>query len=154
MPKVHCKKCGKDPDEICNVPSKNGGGEITTSMCLECAIAEGLFCEEHSMPHLGFTDGTTACKGCIDTMRIENSNRAEEVLAKLLMGITMDERAEVLQEAEMVAKIWKAPEAMVVVAWISSLAVRMKKGFDETLDLVIKEHRIDLIVPNFMGDIF
>lgn len=42
--------------------------------CDGCAGQLGYFCWEHETVHLGFIDGTTACRVCIDTKVAEEGN--------------------------------------------------------------------------------
>lgn len=52
--------------------------------CDNCAQQLGYFCPRHEKPHMGFEDGTTACKICIDD---EVEQHAEEIASAFFEGV-------------------------------------------------------------------
>lgn len=63
---LKCEICGCSPEIINLLPIRQADGRLDTLACNECAEKSGAFCLTHQRPHLGFEDGTTACKECID----------------------------------------------------------------------------------------
>jgi len=58
--------CGGNCQVINILPLRHPDGRLNTLACEGCAEKSGAYCLIHQRPHLGFEDGTTACKECID----------------------------------------------------------------------------------------
>ncbi|HEY5601309.1 MAG TPA: hypothetical protein VIK81_04470 [Patescibacteria group bacterium] len=61
-----CEICGSDPKVINIIPKHQENGSLITLACENCALDAGMYCVNHARPHMGFEDGTSACKFCID----------------------------------------------------------------------------------------
>lgn len=63
---MRCEICGCDPKVIVILPIHRPDGCLDTLVCQDCAQKSGAYCLKHDRPHLGFEDGTTGCKLCIE----------------------------------------------------------------------------------------
>lgn len=65
---VLCQVCKQETDTFNILPFgvKPENDREVWMACDNCTEQLGYFCSRHEKPHMGFEDGTTACKGCID----------------------------------------------------------------------------------------
>ncbi len=132
-----CEICGlKDPRLIYILPLKQANGSLITIACEKCAKASSAYCKTHDMQHVGFMDGTTACMKCIDEMVTAHTKNAETIMTRLLGRLSEEEVEELTESAEISAGITGSSEAVAIVRFISTKAVRTGTKFNEVFESV------------------
>jgi hypothetical protein len=145
---VDCEICGLEVICYAILPIKQEDGKLDTIVCLSCARRSSAYCLKHDVPHVGFTDGTTACFQCIETGVAENRYRQDEIFIQLKESLLSDQFAELLEYTECATLIGETVPGQVVRA-LATKAVRTNQTIDDVLKEVILSKTVDSIFPRF-----
>ena len=91
-----CEMCSEDRNEMAILPIHQENGNLNTIACLDCAEQSGAYCVEHHTPHLGFFDGTSACRDCIEGIVQGNGEKIAGIFAA---SVASSEKAGEIQAA-------------------------------------------------------
>ena len=136
-----CEIC-RSPSSIINIlPIRQQDGKLNTLACDKCAEKSGAFCPTHQRPHLGFEDGTTACKVCIDEKVATDTEKiTNEFFSKIKNS---PHKKRILEEldnwADSVYGLTGLPYDVNVSRAVVTTAFRLKKTPEEIVDQVSKE---------------
>lgn len=69
---------------------------METFVCIPCSLEQGMYCEKHEIPHLGFSDGTSACRDCIEE---EVRNESVEIAESFRLGLEgSPQKSQIIEE--------------------------------------------------------
>ncbi len=126
---MKCNLCSsKGPQTLVLLPIRQNG-QFGTLVCETCAKGQKCFCQRHSLPHLWFRNGTTACPRCIDEMIAPHSELAMQNKLYEAFGDTewklVGEACQQMSRGEIESPI---------LFLIASIALRANKSFDFVVD--------------------
>lgn len=151
-PSFTCEICGDPADVINLLPIKQPDGKLDTLACTSCAQESGVFCNIHQRPHLGFADGTTACKVCIDD-QVEADT--PEIASNFFREIDESpHKKKVLKELKEWSEALEAfglPYETNVTRAVVTVALRLKKTTEEIIKQVCEEGP-EVILPHYKED--
>lgn len=137
---MKCEKCGVDADPIYLLPLKQKDGKLDSFYCRHCALESGAFCTKHSMFHLGFTDGTTACKTCIDELASAHLAQKYEIWCGVMEALQTDDAEEVREMASIDMARTGTEGAQARLVWlIAARAMRSSRDFDTTHQDILRQ---------------
>lgn len=146
-----CEICRDSTQVVYLLPLKQPDGKLDTLACEKCAEKSGAFCITHQRPHLGFEDGTTACKVCIDE-KVETDT--PEIVEEFFQEIEESpHREKILQTVERQSEFLFFPDSDLEIS-ISRAIVTVAFRFDKTPEEIIEqvcEEGPELIFPH-IGD--
>lgn len=141
-----CEICGQDANPILILPLHKADGCLNTFACQSCAEKSGAYCLKHNKIHLGFTDGTTACRSCIEE---EIALNGEAVVALLSTSANLNEEPwEPLHEWAATASVLTGNAARICIARaIITLAKRRCITPDDVIQEVVAQGTPDILLP-------
>ena len=153
---MKCEICGKDTSNITVLlPKKQEDGKLDTMVCLECARKSGAYCKKHEAPHLGFEDGTTACKLCIEEVVIQKRNETSggfaavpetaRIFCLLREALPPKEFEEFVDESTLDGRIIGSAIDLTIVRFIATKALRTGQSFEAVLEKVVADQKADYL---------
>lgn len=138
---MKCEICDFDAETIVilNIPSKKYVGALNTFTCKICAEKSNAYCLRHKMPYLGFMDGTTACRCCIEEeVEYLGEKTANSYFCELLKYLPDTELREIHDWFEPVSKTLDEPIQKSIFRSIITYAKRHKKTSVEVIEEMIE----------------
>ena len=137
---MKCKLCGDaDPDCLVILPIQQKDGSLCIMACLSCARKSDAYCKRHRMPHLGFSDKTTACPRCIELLVKKHAFQAEHIADRLTRMLPSDEDENLHEFAEIGAALSGQSQAMAILRAIASKAMRTDSSINAVVDRMIAD---------------
>lgn len=133
-----CGFCGEDAAVWIINPDLTSEHSL---MCVSCGISRGVYCVKHSITHMGFNDGTTACRDCINQeVKVGvQGQRQREVASQIEISLDREEFQDLQRVAEPVADVRGCDQKTVLLYFAVTKAHRLRKSLEETLDLLRQE---------------
>ncbi|MBU1876992.1 hypothetical protein KKA72_01425 [Patescibacteria group bacterium] len=144
---MKCEICGETRDIVILLPIKTGGGRFDALACLKCAESSSTYCKIHKRPHLGFSDGTTACMNCIQEMVIENEQRYSDILTQLQEHLPNKEFNRLIEWAITVSQITEYCQLICVLRAIVTKAQRNNQSIKEVFQKIVEDKSVESILP-------
>lgn len=160
---MRCEICTEDKPDMAILPIHQENGNLNTIACLDCAKQSGAYCREHSAPHLGFFDGTSACRECIEDIvkedgekiagnfaaRVTSSQKRNEI--QLAVNQWLEQIGESLHNVSLgdlplAILAAQTPHALMISRAIITRAQRTHTTYEEVIDQVCFEGP-DIILP-------
>lgn len=137
---MNCEQCGLGTSEwFTYVPIKHKDGKLNTYLCRVCASVSKAYCTIHSVPHIGFEDGSTACKKCIDMLATSLKEFSEKWMSDLLPILPFEDKRK-LQEYIIGNSLLTGNDYNLIFAlFIASKANRSGLNFEEVVEKLFKE---------------
>lgn len=140
-----CGFCKKDvnPINLVELP-----GLLSGFACTSCLRERKKWCDTHRQIHLGYIDGTSACRGCIKKLVKKSVDLAREFLVDIRKKLPA-EQVEILDESLEVLVSIGMPEEEAFANWLASYALRTRRTMEELIEYMKREMMISMILPNF-----
>ena len=145
---MECEFCDRDLQTIVilNIPSKKHYGSLNTFACKNCSEKTGAYCLRHEMPHLGFSDTTTACRYCIEEeLEYLGEKIANNYFCELLKYLPEAELREIYEWFEPISKSLNEPIHKSILRGIITYAKRHKKSPDEIIEEVVETWKLIIL---------
>ncbi len=145
---MHCEYCGRNLETIVilNIPSKKYIGSYNTFACIDCSKNNDAYCLRHEIPHLGFIDGTTACRLCIEE-KVEclGEKVANNYFCELLKYLPNNQLKELHERFEPVSKSLNESIEKSIFRSIITYAMRFKKSHEEVMENMIEHWELAIL---------
>lgn len=138
-----CQVCGEDPDILVLLPEARGNKAIFG--CIDCAKKLNLYCDKHDGPHTSFDDGLSACLKCIDELSEKDENVCRELLVKLRVLLSKEEREDLDEWLELVTEVTGHSKARCFMRALAGKALRLGVPTETVEERVMREGSTDLI---------
>lgn len=144
---MKCKLCGSaDSECFVILPIQQKDGSLCIMACLECARKSDAYCKRHRMPHLGFTDQTTACPRCIELLVKKHAFQAEQIADRLTRMLPPEADGELHEFAEIGVALSGQSESMAILRAIASKAERTDSGVIAVIDRMIADGSVSYVL--------
>lgn len=143
---MRCEICGEEIDTIVILPIRKKDGALCTLACVKCSIASGKYCVKHDMPHIGYDDGTSACRLCVSERISKRAGSADEILKKI-GSVLSGTRLEDLNDWLSAVAPLRGGRAMALVADIALMAERTGMEEEEIIENIILKGSAAEILP-------
>ncbi len=153
---MFCRFCGEDPDAYVLLPRREPNGSLCTMVCLSCAEKLPEYCTKHHVPHLGFTDGTTACQQCIEELVVAHREDAPRWCERIREALTLpleedgmdghEEFQEIVEAAETSSLVTGDDEAIAVLRFIVTKALRLHHSPEQVIEELVVLKSADCIL--------
>ncbi len=128
------------------VPVRSPDGGLAVFSCVDCSKKNGLYCERHNVPCVGFEDQTTACLFCIEELVKFEHRRANEVAEKVKNSIDEYDRKRLRRSAKVSAQVTGSSEDIAILRFVASRAIRDKVSIEHIIDWVKKEKTCECLI--------
>jgi hypothetical protein len=146
---MNCGVCGKDIGKvIMNLPLKKADGSLSTLVCLKCAQKSSLFCKKHQKPHIGFSDGTTACIYCIEEMVAKNQKKRDIISNELREKLPQEELERLMNWATKSSSKNGSNVNTCILRLIATKAKRNSQSIEEVLKNTIEAKSVKCLLPS------
>jgi hypothetical protein len=138
---MKCEVCQKNIGEVMVIlPRHSGDGKLDTMACLSCSEKSDAYCKKHVRPHLGFTDGTTACIYCVNELTLTNKDKAEAIRERIYQVLSAHDLSDLKEAVEIAAHFGNCSRHLALLRFIASKAVRSHHTIGQVTDKIIEEH--------------
>ena len=145
---MKCELCGStSSDMIVILPIHKQDGSLITLTCLKCAQKSDAYCNQHEAPHLGFEDGSSACKQCIDELVVSLIPQGDIIFGKLVRGLPSNEINRIIIWVNETSFLGDSYVLRTLIA-LSSKSLRSGQEVDEIIDVVIRQKSVDAILSS------
>ena len=145
---MKCEICGSDPEVIVILPIHRLDGCLNTLACWDCARQSEAYCLKHDVPHLGFVDGSTACRNCIEE---ELAEHGKEIAKALQSGIALFQNREpwlpLFEWAKDVVCLTGQSLDTCIARAVVTLAKRRQVTASEIIQEVINQGNPNILLP-------
>lgn len=146
---MNCGVCGKDIGKvIVNLPLKKADGSLSTLVCLKCAQKSSLFCKKHQKPHIGFSDGTTACIYCIEEMVAKNQEKRDIIANELQEKLPQEELKRLMEWATESSSKTCSNVNTCILRVVVTKAKRNNQSIKEVLKNTIEAKSVKCLLPS------
>jgi hypothetical protein len=146
---MNCGLCKKDIGELVVVlPIKQPDGALIVLACYQCASNSNAYCRTHERPHLGFGDGSTACRLCIQASVRSNSSAAEDIYERILADLPAEEFEEIREAAEFCIAITGESIQISVLRFVTTVAYRRGWSIDMVVSHLLREESASVLLYN------
>ncbi len=145
---MECEICQQDIGDIMVIlPIRRGDGALNILACLGCAKKSSAYCLKHDKPHLGFEDGSTACRECIEELV------AEKKFQENFFSLTLENE---LPDKELNRLLFWASEAAAltcnfpntcILRALATKALRSKQTIEKVIEEMVKIKSVSIILP-------
>jgi hypothetical protein len=147
---MRCVFCGtEEMDPIILVPIWQPDGSLTAFACLGCTKNEGLYCDKHERPHVGFEDETTACLLCIEEFVKREEHRAHQVAMEIRNSLDHDCKEELEEAAEVASALTNWDDDVAILRFVASRAQRSGVSINDVVKEVVLRRSTEPILGNF-----
>ena len=145
---MYCEICDEEKSSLIIIlPIKQTDGKLNTLACLDCAEKSSAYCIKHKLPHLGYEDGTTACKLCIDELVNCELGAGAAVLRASLNKLPVREINRLSLWATDVARIINGDKESCILRAFATKALREKITIREVMVRVSYAQSVEGILP-------
>ena len=145
---MKCEICKKSIGGVIVIlPIIQPDGKLDTLACEKCAHDSKAYCIKHDRPHVGFSDGSTACLWCIEEVVKVNTVNAISVSNHIKDVLPEDQVDELDEAAEAAAAVRGCTEDIAILRFIASATVRSgKKNISDKLNEVLNSRSVKCIL--------
>ena len=128
------------------LPLRQTDGKIDTLVCYECAKKSEAYCRKHNRPHLGFIDGTTACRWCIEELVETYKNKASQIKNTICEALPEDQREDLSEASEISSEIMESSQNVAILRFVATSAMRSNRTIEDIVDVITESHSVDCIL--------
>lgn len=144
---LECNACGKEANKFVALPVKRKGGNSVSIMCVACAENSPRYCEKHERPHMGFIDGSTACRLCIEETISKKESEGFNVWGLFKEKLPEEEVFQLLDWADFSVLITGNSKEKCVLRAVVTKALRNNQEIEEVIREVLEEKSVSSILP-------
>lgn len=129
-----CELCGRDDGLVTAIlPIPQPNGSIVTLACEKCMMESRTYCRKHGQIHMGFLDGTTACRQCIAEILSDYSSEADHITQGILQSVHEGEVERLVCLAETAGRFSCEPISLSVLRFVVTKAVRTGQSVENII---------------------
>ncbi len=144
---MRCEMCGKESDHFVMLPIKQSDGRYNTIACFSCAQQSKVYCRKHDMPHLGFYDGTTACRICIEQLVNLKKDDASRILSEIQKSLSPEDFDNLMGWWAETSNITRDTFEVFILRLVVMKALRSKEELEDVLQTIQNERNAAAILP-------
>jgi hypothetical protein len=143
---MQCEICNQDRNTYYILPIPKPGGSYITIACEECAKKSSAYCQTHDQVHMGFNDGFTLCRQCINyAVEASGEKLGEEFVAQI--NLNQYPWDELKEYADSLSPITKESLNQIIGRTIIIAAMKARVAPQETIRQTISMSDPYLLLP-------